>query len=174
MKLGLKALMVGALAAALLVPTAVAKPGNGQGHGAEKAHGKPAWAGQGQERKAENAARKEARRAARSAPDSEEPEADVPKHDNPAWICKFEREQMGTEAFAEAYGANENKANAFGKCVSREAHDRDGVTPAEETTPGPAEEEPAPAEGGDEGDELGDEALAALEALFQALRQLVF
>ena len=52
MKLGLKALMVGALAAALLVPAAAAKPGNGQGQGAEKAQGKPAWAGQGQERMA--------------------------------------------------------------------------------------------------------------------------
>ena len=77
---------------------------------------------------------------------------------------------MGAEAFADKYGENENKANAFGKCVSREAHDRDGVTSAE--PPAPVDEEPAPAEG--EGDELGDEALAALEALFQALRQLVF
>lgn len=168
MKLGLKALMVGALAAALLVPAAAAKPGNGQGQGAEKAHGKPAWAGQGQARKAENAARKEARRAARAAPDSEEPGADTPKHDNPAWICKFEREQ-DAEAFAAKYGENENEANAFGKCVSLEAHDRDGVTAAE----GPADEEPAPVEG-EEGDELGDEALAALEELFTALRQLVF
>ena len=48
---------------------------------------------------------------------------------NPAWICKFEREQKGAEAFAEEYGTNDGKANAFGKCVSREAHDRDGVEP---------------------------------------------
>jgi hypothetical protein len=171
-KLGLKAIVAGALAAALLVPAAAAKPGNGQGQGAEKAHGKPAWAGQGQERKAENAARREARRAARSAPDAEEP-ADAPKHDNPAWVCKFERGQMGDEAFAEEYGENESSANAFGKCVSREAADRDGVTPAEEEASGPADgDEPASAEG--EGDETGEEGLAALQALFQALRQLVF
>jgi hypothetical protein len=172
MKLGLNALIAGILAVALLVPAATAKPGNGNGNGppawagggggGAKENGKPAWAGQGQEKKAEKAAQKEARRAA------DETDADGPKHDNPAWICKFEREQMGVEAFAEAYGMNENQANAFGKCVSREAHDRDGVT-ADEETPEPVSEEPPVAE--DEA--TGADALAALETFFRALRQLL-
>jgi hypothetical protein len=56
---------------------------------------------------------------------------------------------MGAEAFAEVYGTNDNKANAFGKCVSREAQDRDGVA----ETPEPVDDEPtepeAPADEGD-------------------------
>ena len=60
---------------------------------------------------------------------------------NPAWMCKFERDQMGAEAFAEDYGENDNKANAFGKCVSREAHDRDGVTPRTRRRPERRDEE---------------------------------
>ncbi len=32
--------------------------------------------------------------------------------------CRAEREQIGVEAFNEKYGSNENKRNAFGKCVS--------------------------------------------------------
>lgn len=175
MKLGLRVLIAGILAVALLAPTATAKPGNGNGNGppawagsgsgGAKANGKPAWAGQGQEQKAEKAAKKEARRAAA---------ADVadtdPKHDNPAWVCKFEREQMGAEAFADEYGENENKRNAFGKCVSTEAHDRDGVNGGGEATPESVGEEPpiAPA-----GEATGADALAALQAFFQALRQLM-
>lgn len=34
---------------------------------------------------------------------------------------------MGDEAFVGEYGANENGANAFGKCVSKEARERDGA-----------------------------------------------
>ena len=135
MKLGVSALLAAALAALLLVPAAGAKPGKGNGNG----NGPPAWAGggktkskpaaaeQGQAKKAANAARKAERRAARAA--AQAPNADAPKHSNPAWICKFERE-MGAEAFSDAYGG---EANAFGKCVSQEAHDRDGVTGADES-----------------------------------------
>jgi hypothetical protein len=32
--------------------------------------------------------------------------------------CAAEREEIGREAFAKEYGTNENKKNAFGKCVS--------------------------------------------------------
>jgi hypothetical protein len=35
-----------------------------------------------------------------------------------AKACAAEREEMGTEAFAEEYGTNANGKNAFGKCVS--------------------------------------------------------
>ena len=37
---------------------------------------------------------------------------------NAAKECAAERDEIGEEAFAEAYGTNENKKNAFGKCVS--------------------------------------------------------
>ena len=35
--------------------------------------------------------------------------------------CKAEREQLGKDAFAQKYGTNKNKRNAFGKCVSGKA-----------------------------------------------------
>jgi hypothetical protein len=176
MKLGLNALIAGVLALALLAPAATAKPGNGSGNGppawagggsgGANENGKPAWAGQGQEKKAEKAAQRAERRAAAAESDS-----DAPKHDNPAWVCKFEREQMGAEAFAETYGLNENKANAFGKCVSKEAHDRDGVTAGEEEASEPALEGPS-AKDPSEDEPTSEDALAALQAFFQALRQL--
>jgi len=37
---------------------------------------------------------------------------------NAAQDCRAEREEMGTDAFREAYGSNGNTRNAFGKCVS--------------------------------------------------------
>lgn len=37
--------------------------------------------------------------------------------------CAAEREDIGGEAFADKYGTNENKRNAFGKCVSRTVRD---------------------------------------------------
>ena len=39
--------------------------------------------------------------------------------ENAAKKCKAERETMGVAAFKEKYGTNANKANAFGKCVSK-------------------------------------------------------
>lgn len=35
--------------------------------------------------------------------------------------CRQERAELGREAFAEKYGTNRNKRNAFGKCVSGKA-----------------------------------------------------
>ena len=40
---------------------------------------------------------------------------------NAAQRCKSERDQMGQEPFAQKYGTNKNKNNAFGKCVSQAA-----------------------------------------------------
>ena len=37
---------------------------------------------------------------------------------NAAKECAAERREIGEEAFAEEHGTNENKKNAFGKCVS--------------------------------------------------------
>jgi hypothetical protein len=38
--------------------------------------------------------------------------------------CRTERDQMGKATFAQTYGTNKNKSNAFGKCVSK----RDAAT----------------------------------------------
>ncbi len=38
---------------------------------------------------------------------------------NASQACKQLREKMGEGPFKEAYGTNENKSNAFGKCVSK-------------------------------------------------------
>ncbi len=139
--LAAKALVV-ALTAVLLVPAANANPGkgNGNGHGrpasvgadrAEaKAKAKPPRSEQGQARKAENAARKAERRAAREAARGDAPAG--PTRPNPARTCKSEREEMGDEAFVDEYGVNENGANAFGKCVSKEASERNGVGSGDE------------------------------------------
>ncbi len=43
---------------------------------------------------------------------------------NAARTCKAERGEMGAQAFAAKYGANENDGNAFGKCVSTLARAR--------------------------------------------------
>lgn len=151
MKLGLTTALAGILAAALLVPAVGAKPGNGNGNGP------PAWAGgaHGQEssqkpglavkearqaenaaRKAEKAAQRAERRAARQAAHE-----DMEKPANPARACKAEREELGDDAFAEAYGTNANKANAFGKCVSEKARDRGSEEPADEEEAAAGDEE---------------------------------
>jgi len=45
-----------------------------------------------------------------------------------AKTCAAERKEIGRDAFADKYGTNENKRNAFGKCVSKTVkaqHDAD-------------------------------------------------
>ena len=157
MKLGLTALVAAALAAALLVPAVGAKPGNGNGNGppawaggakgAESSQKKPGLAVKAEKqaanaaRKAEKAAQKSekaAQRAERRAARQAAHEA-MEKPDNPARACKLEREQLGAEGFAEAYGTNANKANAFGKCVSTKARDRGETADDEEAEAGEEE-----------------------------------
>ena len=41
---------------------------------------------------------------------------------NAAELCQAQRERMGAALFAQTYGTNRNRSNAFGKCVSRQAH----------------------------------------------------
>ena len=152
MKLGLMTLLATALAALLLVPAAGAKPGNGNGN--SNGQGPPAWAGGGKPDQAEKDAWKAAKQAAkaeRRAARAETSDDAEPKHQNPAWICKFEREE-DAEAFAEKYGTNDNKANAFGKCVSQEAQDRDGPDTGEEPTEPVDDETTDPEAPVDEGD----------------------
>ena len=45
---------------------------------------------------------------------------------NPAKICKAERASIGVGPFADKYGTNPNKRNAFGKCVSKIAKAKSG------------------------------------------------
>jgi hypothetical protein len=62
--------------------------------------------------------------AAADAEDREE----IAERKDAAKGCVAEREEIGAEAFAEKHGTNENKSNAFGKCVSKTAkaqHDED-------------------------------------------------
>jgi hypothetical protein len=186
MKLGLTTLLAAALAALLLVPAAGAGPGNGNGNGKSKGNGPPAWAGggggqgggQGGGRPAwaGKPADKPAKPDKPGRPEAPEADDDQPRHDNPAWICKFEREQMGAEAFADEYGTNGNKANAFGKCVSREAHDRDGVTPAdEEEAPAPEDgETPAPDDEPADEETGEDETATAVQAFFRYLWPVLY
>ena len=46
---------------------------------------------------------------------------------NAAKTCKAERTSIGVAAFAAKYGTNKNKANAFGKCVSKIASAKTGA-----------------------------------------------
>ncbi len=48
----------------------------------------------------------------------------VAKRKHAARECAAEREDIGREAFAEEYGTNGSKKNAFGKCVSGKARGR--------------------------------------------------
>ena len=187
MTLGRKTLLAATLAAALLVPAAAATAGNGNGHGngngppawagggsgGARPDGKPAWAGQGQgqgqAKKPRRLRRSSDRKAARDAATADET---APSRRDPAWICKFERDSMGAEGFAAQYG---DSTNAFGKCVSREAHERDSVTVSgEEPVEEPGEAEDEPEDGGviSEDDPALVEALAALQSLLEALRQI--
>ena len=47
---------------------------------------------------------------------------------NAAKKCKAERETLGVQAFKDKYGTNANKANAFGKCVSKLAKAHSSTT----------------------------------------------
>jgi hypothetical protein len=51
---------------------------------------------------------------------------------NAARACKAERETLGTQAFADKYGENKNKKNAFGKCVSTKAREHKAEMDAED------------------------------------------
>jgi hypothetical protein len=180
MTLGRKTLLATALLVAVLVPaSATAGNGNGPppwagaGSGGAKVNGKPAWAGQGngQAKKAENASARAERTSAR-AEDTATDEVGL-KHDNPAWVCKFERASLGADGFAAQYG---DTANAFGKCVSREAHERGGVTAPDdeqEGDPGEAEDESGDGTLISEDDPAVVEVLAALQSLLEALTQIL-
>jgi hypothetical protein len=60
-----------------------------------------------------------AKKAEMDAEDAEE----VEDFKNAAKTCAGERRSLGTSAFADKYGTNPNKRNAFGKCVSKHVAD---------------------------------------------------
>jgi hypothetical protein len=70
---------------------------------------------------------------------AEEAQEEQTAHKNAAQECKAER-QADPEAFANTYGTNANKRNAFGKCVSQKAKakqaedDAQDAADAEKTT----------------------------------------
>jgi hypothetical protein len=180
--LGAKGLVVAALTAILLVPAASANPGKGNGSG--NGQGPPASAGVGgatkirpetsqaersQARKAENASRKAERRAARDAARGDDPAG--PMRSNPARVCMAEREEMGDEAFAEEHGVNDNKANAFGKCVSEEARERDGAGSGDEGA-SPETDDPTVIGSAREPSTFA-EALAFFRLVMQSMRELL-
>ena len=43
-------------------------------------------------------------------------------HENAAKLCKALRAELGVDPFKQAYGTNENRHNAHGKCVSKHRH----------------------------------------------------
>ena len=51
---------------------------------------------------------------------------------NAAKECKAERDELGPQAFADKYGDNKNKKNAYGKCVSMKAQENKAEMDAED------------------------------------------
>jgi hypothetical protein len=62
---------------------------------------------------------------------AEEAQEEQTAHKNAAKECKAERD-ADAAAFAEKYGTNANKRNAFGKCVSQKAKDKEAEADAED------------------------------------------
>jgi hypothetical protein len=122
MKLGLKTIVLALVVALLCVPAAFAKGpgGHGQGKPSWAGQGKPSWAGGGGDHGKANAPG-QLKKSQRATQQEVTVQQDEPKHDNPAWNCKFERDNSDAATFAEKYGTNENDANAFGMCVSQAA-----------------------------------------------------
>lgn len=178
--LGAKGLAA-ALTAILLVPAASANPGKGNGNGngqgprasagvgETRISAKTPQAERGQARKAENASRKAERRAARDAARGDDPAG--PLRPNPARVCKAQREEMGDEVFAEEHGVNDNLANAFGKCVSEEARERDGAGSGDEGV-SPETDDPTVIGSAREPSAFA-EALAFLRRVMQSMRELL-
>jgi hypothetical protein len=61
-------------------------------------------------------------KAKKAAMDAED-EQEVEEFKNAAKECASERTSMGREAFAEEYGTNSNRRNAFGRCVSKKVRE---------------------------------------------------
>jgi hypothetical protein len=66
-----------------------------------------------------------------SAKSEAEAEENAEQTANASRECRAERTAIGEEAFAEKYGTNENRRNAFGKCVSQAREDDEEEAPVE-------------------------------------------
>ena len=87
-------------------------------------------------------------RAARAEGRAAEARAEDQAELNAARECRAERDEIGDEPFAEQYGTNHNKRNAFGKCVSGRVAQEETEEPEAETKPDDGEETES-----DDGDE---------------------
>jgi hypothetical protein len=137
----MKILLTASLLVALSVPAASAAPPEGKGKPektkaataqqadenaakrckAERQQmGAAAFAGEyGTNGNKRNAFGKCVSRATRDETEAEQEDAE--NDENAAKRCKAERQAMGAARFADEYGTNPNKRNAFGKCVSRKS-----------------------------------------------------
>jgi len=59
-----------------------------------------------------------------ASPNQEKPKAAQAQTADHGAACQAERERIGARAFKTKYGTNQNKANAFGKCVSGKSKDK--------------------------------------------------
>jgi hypothetical protein len=173
MRSSLKAVALGLAVALLCVPAAFAKGPGGHGGGKPSwaggssagthEHGKPSWAGQGKG----HADKAKTKHAKHQKAESDADAADEASGDgelnlddfNPAWFCKMTWQIMedGPGNFADLYGTNDNKANAFGMCVSERAQDQGSGEADEGSADDEANCDSADEEGSDDSADGGDE-----------------
>jgi hypothetical protein len=121
---------IGLIAALALPAGAQAKPNNDD----EQAAQKQCKAERGKTkatREAFKARHSSMSRCVREKAAEEEAERKEAKS-NAARDCKAERQTLGGQAFADKYGENKNKKNAFGKCVSTKAREKKAEMDAED------------------------------------------
>ena len=158
LRLGLTAAVLGLAVLALAVP-AFAKGGPPPWAGAGgNGGGPPSWAGgakdAGEQAAKVRGAAKQRGAAGLKKAAKKRAKAREQAGKNPAMTCFDLLDELG-DAFFETFGTNENKANAFGKCVSEEAH-RQGEGGEDEVEEDAAEE---PAECEEPAEETAELAL---------------
>jgi hypothetical protein len=145
------------LAAALVVPTgAVAKPDKSEKEAA-KAECKAERGKTSATREAFRAKYKGFSDCVRRTAQEEEAE-NASAHQNAAQECKAERAE-DPDAFKETYGTNKNGKNAFGKCVSGKAKEKEAEMDAEDAEDAQEFKNAAKACAA-EREEMGEEAFA--------------
>lgn len=87
----------------------------------------------------------------------DEAEAEDQAELNAARACRAERDEIGEEQFAENYGTNDNKRNAFGKCVSSRAQEQEDEQTETESTQTQDDEETTQTDDGEEDDAEEDD-----------------
>ena len=107
-----------AIVAGLLVPAGAVAKSDDADRRAAKAECKAERGKTSATREAFKARSRSMSRCVSRTADEEEAEGEKASK-NAAHDCKEERATLGREAFEEKYGTNKNKANAFGKCVSK-------------------------------------------------------